>query len=282
MNAEPVSSPGNILGEGPFSFSNKRLFWFDIFGSSVYSHDIAENRTRETGLDEFICCAGPTVLNEIIAAGSNGVAVYNEQFKPEKILFEPPFNTDELRFNDGKTGPDGAFWVGVMSHGGDQKTGMLLRITDRIECVIDHMLIPNGLGWSPDEKTMYVTDTGKGIIMQWSFNKDCGRITSERLFVDSALMDGVPDGLSVDSVGNVWSVFWGSSRVNGFRPSGEKFAEIRVDAENPTSCCFAGIDYSTLYITSATHSVDEPRVHDGALFKAATGTVGKPPYKFKF
>ena len=184
--AKILYSPGNILGEGPLSLSEKRLCWFDILGGSAYFLDIEKNTVQECQLDNFICCAGITLKNEIIAAGSTGIAVYNNQLRQTEVLFFPPFNTPKkLRFNDGKVGPDGAFWVGVMAHEGDRPIGMLLRITNKVECILESMLIPNGLGWSPDENIMYITDTGKGLISKWDFNSETGQIKDEKPFVVS-------------------------------------------------------------------------------------------------
>ena len=280
--AEKIVGNCNILGEGPFSVFQKRLFWFDIFDSCAYCLEIAENKTDRIKLNAPICCAGITVQNEIVAAGSIGVAVYNDKFQQTKLLFPPPFDTGKLRFNDGKVGPDGAFWVGVMTHEGDKPEGMLLRITDKIECILENMLIPNGLGWSPDGKKMYITDTGFSLISKWDFNTETGSITGKETFVSSAEMNGAPDGLTVDSTGNVWSAFWGGSRVCCFTPSGKLIDEIITDAKNPTSCCFAGVDNSTLYITSARYGLDDPEASDGALFRVSTDSVGLSQYKFRY
>ncbi|MBI9107456.1 MAG: SMP-30/gluconolactonase/LRE family protein [Spirochaetales bacterium] len=280
LTAERVFTAGNALGEGLFTLTDNEIYWFDILRGKAYHLEIDQINIEEFNLNGFICCAGKTTDGKIISAGLNGLTIVDDRFKTHKTLFPAPFDTKELRFNDGKTGPDGAFWVGSMTHEGDRPVGSLFRVTDKIVSVLDEMFIPNGIGWSPDQKTMYVTDTGYKKISQWDFNAETGRMSNERVFVDAGKLNGVPDGLAVDSEGNIWSAFWGGSCVYGFRPTGEILAEIRLDARNPTNCCFCGTDYASLFITSARHGLSDPNPADGSLFKVDTGNKGTGPYPF--
>ncbi len=281
LKAEVMASPGHCLGEGPFTVA-KDIYWFDILGEKVFFAEADQFCIEELSVVGFVCCAGTTEDGNIIAAGSDGISVYDTCFRLKKRLFEPPFDRSKLRFNDGKVGPDGAFWVGSMSCDGGKPVGALYRVTDHIEKIIEGMLIPNGLGWSPDETIMYITDTGKSMISRWKFDRKTGCISDEKLFISSEDMKGDPDGLTVDSTGNVWSAFWGGGCVCGFSPNGEMMAKIKLEAKNPTSCCFYGEDYSGLFITSATEGLSNPGPADGSVFRANTGTKGQAPFLFRY
>lgn len=272
----------NKLGEGPFTLDGAAIFWFDIFGSSAFRLDIAVAGVQKTELDHFLCCAGAVAGSGIVAAGQNGLELLDENFQVVRLICPPPFDTEILRFNDGKVGPDGAFWAGSMSYTGDKAIGGLYRFGGEVSQILSGMVIPNGLGWSPDGRVMYVTDSGKGAITRWDFDPESGSIVNEQFFVRIPPEEGVPDGLSVDEDGNVWSARWGGSRVVGFDPEGKVIAEIEVPAGNPTSCCFGGPDNRTLFITSARHGLSDPGRTDGALFTASTGTRGQVPYQFRF
>ena len=282
VKAELVYSAGNTLGEGPFAVSGTKIHWFDIFESSVFRFDTSGGGIEKIDLDHFLCCAGETVDHTVIAAGEKGVMLLDDKFEIIRIISPPPFDTEVQRFNDGKAGPDGAFWAGSMSYDGDKPIGGLYRFGNGVSRVIDGMLIPNGLGWSPDGTTMYITDSGKGQITQWDFDAGSGVISNERPFISAAADEGVPDGLAVDEQGNIWSACWGGRRIKGFDPDGSLFAEITVEAVNPTSCCFGGPDHRSLFITSARHGLEKPGPSDGALFKADTGTRGPAPCLFSF
>ena len=259
---------------------------------------------QKTDLDHFLCCAGAAAdggiiaagdgkamadsgkaaakQHLIVAAGQNGLELLDENFRRVRLISLPPFDTEILRFNDGKVGPDGAFWAGSMSYNGDKAIGGLYRFGGAPTQILDGMVIPNGLGWSPDGRTMYVTDSGKGVITRWDFDPESGSIVNEQFFVRIPPEEGAPDGLSVDEEGNVWSARWGGARVVGFDPDGAVIGEIEVPAGNPTSCCFGGPDNRTLFITSARHGLAEPGRADGALYQAKTGTRGQVPHKFRF
>ncbi len=282
IKAELIYESGNSLGEGPFCYSEKCMYWVDIFNSSVFSIELPSTNIKELSLDSYICCAGKTLHNDIIAAGENGVALYDENFEFKKLLYDAPFDTSLQRFNDGKVGPDGAFWAGSMSYEGDKAIGGLYRFGEDTVQILDKMIIPNGIGWSPQGNEMYVTDSGKGAITRWEFDSRTGELSNEYLFIELDTKQGVPDGLCVDESGNIWSACWGGGCILGFDSEGNKIAEIEVEATNTSSCCFGGENYETLFITSAQHGISTPKTTDGAFYKAITGTYGLPAYRFKF
>ena len=72
----------------------------------------------------------------------------------------------------------------------------------------------NGIGWSPDNTTIYYTDSGKKTI--YSFEFDGKKITNQQIFAEDT--ECAPDGLTVDSEGGVWSAKWDGSRVVRYTP----------------------------------------------------------------
>ena len=243
---------------------------------------LSDRKVRSFDLEHFLCCGGNGHGGTLLAAGEAGVGLYDRDFNLIKSYFSPPFDAEILRFNDGKIGPDGSFWAGSMSYEGDRPIGGLFRFTDTVSCILDGMIIPNGLGWSPDGETMYITDSGRSVIERWDYDRELGIISNGSVFVDASDLEGVPDGMTVDGNGNVWSAFWGGNRVLGFTPNGEIFAEIPVEAVNPSCCSFCGPDLSELYITSARHGLETAGPGDGALYRALTGTKGMPPFEFAY
>ncbi len=282
IKAELVYQSQNTLGEGPFPYFEDRMYWVDILNSSVSFIELPSSNITELSLSSYICCAGSTCTNDIVAAGQDGVALFDANFKFKKLISTPPFDTSVQRFNDGKVGPDGAFWAGSMSYEGDKAIGGLYRFGTDVIQVLDEMIIPNGIGWDPKGNVMYVTDSGKGLISSWEFDSRTGEISNECKFIQLDPEKGVPDGLSVDEHGNIWSACWGGGCVLGFDSEGNNIAEIEVEAAHTSCCCFGGQNYETLFITSAQHGISKPKSTDGGFYKAKTGTRGLPPYLFKF
>ena len=111
---------------------------------------------------------------------------------------EPPTN----RLNDGKVGPDGAFWVGSMDENSPrQKVAALYRVTadGRITKQQDGIAVSNGLAWSPDGRIMYHSDSTAGIIEAWDFDPATGSRTGHRVLATLTSDDGRPDGAATDA-----------------------------------------------------------------------------------
>lgn len=125
---------------------------------------------------------------------------------------------------------------------------------------------PNGIGFSPDEKTLYVaqSDPKKAIWMSFPVKED-GTLGAGKLFYDATdqvgVHPGLPDGLSVDKKGNVWAS--GPGGIYVFNSSGVLLGRLYT-GERTSNCCF-GEDGSTLFITA-----------DSNLVRIRTNTVGLP------
>ena len=112
---------------------------------------------------------------------------------------------------------------------------------------------PNGLAFSPDEKTLYVaqSDPDSAVILAYPVQPD-GTIGAGRVFFDAKPLSktglqGLPDGLRVDTRGNVFST--GPGGILILSPKGKLLG--RIETNQPTAnCCWGGSDGSVLYITA--------------------------------
>jgi gluconolactonase len=108
---------------------------------------------------------------------------------------------------------------------------------------------PNGLALSPDERTLYVDDTRRRHIRAFDVQAD-GALTNDRIFAELIGEEpGVPDGMKVDSLGNVYCT--GPGGIWVINPSGEILGRIRVP-EVPANLGWGGPDWRTLFITART------------------------------
>jgi sugar lactone lactonase YvrE len=69
--------------------------------------------------------------------------------------------------------------------------------------------VSNGISWSPDNKLMYLTDSPLHMIYVYDFDPASGTIENRRPFIHTPDETGVPDGLTIDSEGCIWSARWG-------------------------------------------------------------------------
>lgn len=103
--------------------------------------------------------------------------------------------------------------------------------------------IPNGIELSPDQATLYVTDSADALIRAFDVTPE-GALSRERIFVRTA---AEPDGLAPDRDGNLYVAT--STGVQVFAENGYHWGDIRFP-EQPTNVVFGGDDRATLYVTT--------------------------------
>lgn len=111
---------------------------------------------------------------------------------------------------------------------------------------------PNGIGLSPDEKFLYVANSGDKKVWLSFDVADDGSTSNSRLFYDATGFDkygkgGGNDGLAVDASGNIWAT--GPGGVMVFTPDGKHIGSIDTGT-NVSNCCFGGPDGNELFITA--------------------------------
>jgi sugar lactone lactonase YvrE len=152
--------------------------------------------------------------------------------------------------------------------------------------VLTGLTISNGIGWSPDGATMYLADSGTGLVEAFAFEGTTGDLSERRTLVRIQRPGAVPDGLTVDQEGGIWVALWGGGAIQRYGPDGALLATLRLPVDQPTSCAFGGPELATLFVTSARAGLDEAALdrqpHAGHLFRFDDlGVTGTPcaPYR---
>ena len=191
------------------------------------------------------------------------------------------------RMNDGACDPQGRFWAGTLANDHHSGGGALYRLdrTGQIELMLDGMTISNGLGWSPDGRTMYVVDSGPRVIHAFAFDPDRGTISDGRILVTVAEDVGAPDGMTVDSAGDLWVAIYGGGQVHRYSPDGVLLKVLTVPALESTCCAFDGRGLNRLYVTTATENWSDAQRRAepaaGLVYWCATDATGLPAAPFR-
>ena len=158
------------------------------------------------------------------------------------------------RMNDGACDPQGRFWGGTLADDHHTGGGALYRLdwTGRTEVVLEGLTISNGIGWSPDGRTMYLVDSGPRVVHAFTFDGDRGTISAGRVLVTVPEHIGAPDGMTVDAAGDLWVAIYGGGRVNHYAPDGSLRDVYPIPARECTCCAFGGPGLHRLFVTTAT------------------------------
>jgi gluconolactonase len=116
--------------------------------------------------------------------------------------------------------------------------------------LLDDMVFPNGLAFSPDESVLYINDFRRGHIRAFDMTPN-GILAkqTDRVFVDlTGSEPGGPDGMKVDTAGNVYC--GGAGGIYIMDPKGRKLGRIVHGRPETTNIAFGGDDWKTLYFTN--------------------------------
>ena len=275
----------NLIGEGPLWHSReKRLYWGDIHGGKLFRYDPATGE-HETYFDGRVI-GGFTIQTD-------GSQLLFMEYGEVAILKDGELTTviDRLpgeeanRFNDVIADPAGRVFCGTMALDSDDAvlrgvTGRLYRLdTDgAITEVLDGVGISNGLGFTPDRKRMYYTDSVARAIYLFDYDEASGEISNQRVFAKApdAEDEGIPDGMTVDAEGYVWSARAGGGKLVRYAPDGREDLTVSFPTANiVSSVTFGGPDMTDIFVTTiGGDKRPEAGAEAGALFQLNLGIAG--------
>jgi sugar lactone lactonase YvrE len=280
-DVELVLDCQNQLGEGPtWSIAEQALYWVDILGQAVHRLDPATGAHEQYAIGQPVGTVVPRAAGGFVLALRDGLFFWEPGGTLTLIVAPEPDKPDN-RFNDGAVDRQGRFWAGTMGKG--EPVGALYRLdTDHsLHTMATGIQISNGLGWSPDNKTLYYCDSGPRTIWQYDFDPATGAIENRRPLVVVPENAGVPDGLTVDREGFIWSARWDGWKVYRYDPTGKVERELNIPAARVTSVMFGGPQLDELYITTArvgfsAEQLASAQPQAGGLFRARPGVQGLP------
>lgn len=276
------------IGEGP-TWDDRRqcLWWTDIPARMLYRLDWPGEAVASLPMPRRLCSLGLAESGRLILAFEDGVFLHEpgtERFDWVAAI-EPELAMNRL--NDGKVGPDGAFWVGSMDERTPRgPTGALYRVTMAgAERQFGDVIVSNGLAWSGDGALMIHADSRLPAIDAWDFDAASGRISHRRRIARPADEVGRPDGGAFDAAGIYWSAGVSAGRLNGFDREGALQRSVALPLPHPTMPCFAGSDLRTVFVTSlramgsATDLARWPQ--SGGLMIGDLGVAGVAVHRFR-
>lgn len=268
---------GQLLESPVWDAHRESLFLCDIEAGLI--HEIALNGMRRNRWDmgDKVTALGLCDSGKLVVALSRSIVVFDPQTGSRQMLWDGFQEPATSRFNDGKVGPDGAFWVGSMDGRPQrQPISRLYRITATgAEIVIDGGIeIANGLAWNADATQMFFSDSRGPWIDRFDFDARTGALANRIRIRDLDEETGRPDGGACDQDGFYWSAGVSAGVLNRFDPQGTLERSIPTPIPAPTMLCFCGKDLGQIAITS--HSLGNDHPQSGAVFLAPAPVAGVP------
>jgi len=299
MQAELVLDVQCATGESPvWRADEQALYWVDIPARHLHRwHAPTGEHSRWTG-DEMLACIAPRAGHpgEWIAGMESGlfaIATRADGTLAASPIASAAHAEHGMRFNDGRCDRQGRFWAGTMQMdmAAAHEVGRVYRYQADVNAgaalrpQFEHMIVPNGLAFSPDGKTMYLSDSHPLVQTIWAFDydTDTGTPHSRRVFVDMKPLPGRPDGAAVDADGCYWICGNDAGLVHRFTPDGKLDRSLEVPVKKPAMCAFGGPQLDTLFVTSIRPGgdlSDQPLA--GGVFALRPGVKGLPEPECRF
>lgn len=266
-----VSTSRSLVGESPFwSTADATLYWSDLRGNAIRGLTPDNGIETATVFAEPVAAPVPTERHGIAALLAGGLFLRDADGS-WRAHSAPADLPSSHRFNDATVDRGGRLIAGTMLERGhaDGPSGRLYIYDGRAwRCIADGFLTINGLAFSPDGRSLYVSDSHASVSRIWIAEYDPGNGTlgTRRLFAALAPDGGRPDGAAVDVEGHYWIAGVGGGRVLRFAPDGTLERSVATTVRYPTKIAFGGRDRATAYVTSMLDPDAAARTpDDGAL-----------------
>lgn len=288
MLIETVLDAHAQIGESPTWVADENaLYWIDVKAPALHRFHPATGATRDWPVTSDIGGFAFFEDGAALVALRHGIHRLDLNSGALTLLAPAPFDPALFRFNEAACDASGRFWVGVMFDPVDKgkhtaRPGQLHSFTlaDGLREEPDAAELHNGLAWSADGHTLFLSHSYAGNIFAFDYEVCEGRLSRRRLFARIPAELGIPDGAAVDADGGYWCALHGGGRLRRFTADGQVDRDVVLPVSEPTMCAFAGPDLATLYVTSASDqlSAEQKRRQPqaGNLLRFTPGHRGVP------
>jgi sugar lactone lactonase YvrE len=258
--------PGHELSDTPHG----ALLFSDVLGGGVHRWSAASGVTTVVPKRRGVGGMALHADGGVVVTGRDVQHVRDSEVRPLLTV------EGAKGFNDMTTDTDGRVYVGsirFMPFDGESPVpGEVWRVEQGADAteLFGDISWPNGIGFSPDGFTIYISDYAAGKVIAHDLAAT-GEAQNRRVFAESP--SRAADGLAVDSEGSVW-VALGAGGIGRFSAAGALDAVLGVPAGFVSSLCFGGVDGRELYITSADNTEDPAR--RGTVFRTRVDVPGPP------
>ena len=275
------------VGEAPhWDERTQTLLFVDLTAGVVFRYDQSGVKVASFCVGQEVGAVVPRRAGGLVLAVRDGIAVASETGEGFEVTALVERDTPGNRMNDAKCDPAGRLLAGTTAFDFSPHSAALYRVEPdwSFEQVVGNVTQSNGIAWSPSGSRMYFIDSATQGVDVFDYDVGTGSAGNRRRLVTIDRARGIPDGMTVDSRGNLWVTCFGGAAVCCFSPAGVLLDEVVFPVTQVTSCAFGGLDLADLYVTSAAYRLSSDQLkrepHAGATFVCRPGAVGMPASSF--
>lgn len=265
---------GYGLIEGPVWEPGRGLYFSDVRNGGVYRLEPTGEVSPAIPHRRGIGGMALHVAGGLVVGGRN---IAFKSFTDDRtvVLLDSEATPGKRGFNDLTTDTAGRVYVGSLAYNvfsGEAPTPGHLHVIDldgSVRTISDGVMLTNGLGFSPDGRRLYHSDSRSGLVRVYDAQAD-GSVSAWRVF--ARVERGIPDGLAVAEDGSVWVAIADGGCVIAFEPDGRERTRVPVPLPMTTSVCFGGDDLRDLYVV--TGSRGGPSESCGTVYRTRVEVAG--------
>lgn len=237
-----VQAP-SVVAEGPrWNAADRTLYWVDVTGGKYLRHrdgdpaDVYEEIDPGLGKIGALACLGPGKVRLF----TSECQVWDCDFGEKPVLKYTLEGYAGRRFNDVWVDAGNTF-CGVARE--PDRPGELWLLRDgRFTCIEPATAgMPNGMGVSPDGRTLYFVVSDERKLYAYDYARETGRVSNRRVLVEDFEQPGVPDGMCVDPAdGTLWIAMWDGGRLEHRAADGRLLESVRFPMKKVTSAEVVG------------------------------------------
>jgi D-xylono/L-arabinono-1,4-lactonase len=275
---EAVANYHCVTGENPlWRAAEGRVYWEDIETGRLFraAHFSGEHECFFHGdrVGGFTFQADGSLLlfeeNRIACLTAAG----------ERRVLANGIDPHMARFNDVMADPEGRVFAGTIGSS-DENGGLFCVERDgAVRLLWRGTGCANGMAFTPDGRGFYWTCSTTRRIYLADYDRATGAVSNRRLFYAAPEAEGIPDGMSVDSNGVVWTTRWDGQAIYRLSPRAEVIERIELPVPKVSSIAFGGPDLDVAYVTTAGGTGTAVGGPEGTLYRiAGLGVTGQPEH----
>jgi len=275
---EAVANYHCVTGENPlWRAAEGRIYWEDIETGRLFraAHASGEHECFFHGdrVGGFTFQADGSLLlfeeNRVARLEADG----------ERRVLAHAVDAHMTRFNDVIADPEGRVFAGTIGSS-DENGGLFCVERDgSVRLLWRGTGCANGMAFTPDGRGFYWTCSTTRRIFLADYDRATGAVSNRRLFYAAQEAEGTPDGMSVDTNGDVWTTRWDGHAIYRLSPRAEVIERIELPVAKVSSVAFGGPNLDVAYVTTAGGTGTAEGGPEGTLYRiTGLGAVGQPEH----